>query len=281
MSDIIVLFQVTINRTCALHETEFKDILLSDCFVDKSLIIKDFLNIDSYITRVTAPTGFDKTVNLKMLKAFLKADRELISLHQTESCRLFVKHNLNIFKSDNKFFYSNCGKYPVIFISFKKITGNTFEDVYESFKGVISDSFLEHNYLLNSTRLTCKEKSVIITYSRFYDINVYKSVTEAKVKNGLAYLSQMLYYYFNKKAIVLIDAFDVLLWTLLPENVLLRNRDKIIDFFKVVMFKFLVNNRYIEKCFINDCFRLSSVFLKKINGIVHLPFLGNHPLVKY
>lgn len=47
------------------------------------------------------------------------------------------------------------------------------------------------------------------------------------------------------------------------------------------MFKLLKNNRYIERGLISDCLWLSSVLLTKVNSIIYLPYLENHPLVKY
>lgn len=111
------------KRTCVLREPEFKDVLLSDCFIDKSLIIKEFLNMESRFVRITAPSGFGKTLNLKMLKDFLQAENGLVTTNPTEHYSNFIKHNLKIFKWNNTFFHLHCGKYPVIFIAFKKITG--------------------------------------------------------------------------------------------------------------------------------------------------------------
>ena len=143
----------------------FKDVLVSDCFVDKSLMIKDFLNMESRIVSVTAPRGFSKTMNLKMLKAFLQPENGLITANQSESCNLIIKHNLNIFKWDKNFFHLYCGLYPVISINFNQNTGNSYDGVLDSFREVIRVSFLEHVYLLNSARLDDDDKFRILLYT--------------------------------------------------------------------------------------------------------------------
>ena len=73
------------ERRCVIAEWELKDLLESECFVDKSLIIKDFLNTEPHTARVTAPKRFGKTVNLKILKAFLRAENGQICLLYTSA----------------------------------------------------------------------------------------------------------------------------------------------------------------------------------------------------
>ena len=107
----------------------------------------------SHITCVTAPRRFGKTLNLKMLKTFLQLENGQISSNLTEGCKLFITHNLNIYTYNNTFFHLHCGKYPVIYIEFKTITGSRHIVILESFAGVIRNSLLEHTYLLDCTRL--------------------------------------------------------------------------------------------------------------------------------
>ena len=130
------------ERRCLIRESELTDLLQSECFVDKSLIIKDFLNMESHFALVTAPRRFGKTVNSKMLKAFLQAENGRITSNPTESCNLFVKHNLNIFTWNNTFFHVHCGKYPVIYVNFKKITGTSFNGVLDGLRKVIGESYV-------------------------------------------------------------------------------------------------------------------------------------------
>ena len=269
------------KRTCLLSEPEFKDVLLSTCFVDKSLLIKDFLhdiNKRYRFIRITAPSGFGKTVNLKMLKTFLQPENGLISSSLTQGCRLFVKHNLNIFKWNNTFFSFHCGKYPVIFIIFKKAKGNSFNDVLDMFKDVISDSFLEHGYLINSTRLDDNEK---YRFSLYTDKNYYKNLSELELQKALGYLSEQLYLHYSQKVIVLIDGFEAPVWKLLSRDFPLPDGHKTIFFIQNFMFSLLENNEYVKGSLINDCMGLSIVLLKEPYVIGHFPFMGYHPYVKY
>ena len=189
------MIESALKRTCVVLGSELKDVLQSDCFVDKSLIIKDFLNIKSRFFRVTAPRGFGKTVNLQMLKAFLQADNGLITLNQT------VKHNLNIFKLYNTLFNLNCGKYPVLFITFKELRGNSYKNILRAFREIIYESFLQHKYLKTSTRLKDTDKYRLSLVNK----NIMENLTAVTLKKGLVYLSKMLYVHFQKKVIILID----------------------------------------------------------------------------
>ena len=197
-----------VKTTCDLRELELKDLLQSDCFVDKSLVIKDFLSTRIRITRVTAPRRFGKTVNLKMLKAFLQVENEPTTSNVTEGCRLFIKHNLNIFKLYKDFFYLHCGKYPVISVTIKNVIGDSFVDVVKAFKGVVRDSFLEHQYLQNSSRLDDMQKK---QFSLYINETSYEHMHLETLLRSLVYLSKMLFLHFNRRVIVLIDQFDTCL----------------------------------------------------------------------
>ena len=266
------------KRTCVLHGSEFKDVLLSDCFVDKSMLAKVFLYMRQRLIRVTAPWGFGKTVNLKMLKAFLQAENGVISSSQTQGCKLFIKHNLDIFKFDKDFFTFHCGKYTVIYVTFRKTTGNSFNRFLYTFREVIRDSFLEHGYLLFSTRLNDNQKFRI---SLYIDKMFYKTLTEVQLQEALGYLSEMLYSHFKTLVIVLIDDFDAPVWKLLSTDFPMSDVHKTISFTQEFMFKSLENNRFVKTGLINDCMCLSEVLLRTFNNITKFYFLKDHPFVKY
>ena len=175
------------KRSCVIAESELQDLLQSECFVDKSLFIKDFLNMKPHIARVTAPRQFGKTVNLKMLKAFLQAENGQTSSILTDSCSLFIKYNLHILKWNNTFFHLHCGKYPVIYINCKKITGtgNSFNDVLGAFREIILDSYLEHLYLRNSSRLDVREKNIISKYIGLFSEGTITYVEQRTLIEGV------------------------------------------------------------------------------------------------
>ena len=154
------------KRLCVFTRPESRDIIVSDCFVDKSLLIMDFfeyVNSGCHFIRITAPKGFGKTVNLKMLRTFLQTENGRITSRPTQGCSMIIKHNLHIFKRYPKFFSLHCGKYPVIYITFTKTMDNNFSGVLNAFRDIIHDAFLQHGYLLavSYTHLDVYKRQVI------------------------------------------------------------------------------------------------------------------------
>ena len=74
-------------------------------FVDKTLMIKDFLEIGSEVTLVTRPRRFGKTINMSMMSEFFD----------------ITKDSKEIFKGTKIMdtpYVSEINQYPTIFISF-------------------------------------------------------------------------------------------------------------------------------------------------------------------
>ena len=95
---------------------EFFDVLMSRNFyyVDKTIFIKELLEAGGYISLITRPRRFGKTLNMSMLSCFFDIRRD--------SKELFA--GLNIMGYEN-FVEKHMNKYPVIFISLKDITSST------------------------------------------------------------------------------------------------------------------------------------------------------------
>lgn len=116
-------------------------------FVDKSLMIKDIIDLDFKVLLLLRPRRFGKTLHLSMLKYFL-------SHHEKES-HLFS--NLAISKAGTKYVKMQASK-PVIFITLKNIKGETWNIAREKIKKIIADNYKEHQYLLQSSHLSDLEK---------------------------------------------------------------------------------------------------------------------------
>ena len=90
---------------------DFKKIIKNDYYyVDKSLLIEEFLTNRSAVTLFTRPRRFGKTLNMSMFKYFFDIR------NKEENQKLF--EGLKV--SDSRFM-SEKGKYHVIFISLKDL----------------------------------------------------------------------------------------------------------------------------------------------------------------
>ena len=113
----------------------------TDFYIDKSLLIKEFLDDSSKIVCVTRPSGYGKTVNLNMLRYFFEMNFK--DENDNENRELFEKLNIakeiNVADEFNKYseryidLYQ--GKFPVIYIDFNEIEiGSSYEETIENFK---------------------------------------------------------------------------------------------------------------------------------------------------
>ena len=118
-------------------------------FVDKSLFIRDFLNVGDDITLITRPRRFGKTLTLSMLEHFLAPE---VDGQSTKG--LF--EGLQISKYPN--IMKDQGQYPVIFLTLKEAKGKTDEKILGVIKNKISALYQTHGYLLSSDKLYPNQK---------------------------------------------------------------------------------------------------------------------------
>lgn len=98
-------------------------------------------------------------------------------------------------------FQTHCGKYPVIFLTFKDVKQLRFEPMLQAIKTLIADAFKRHDYLLESDILDNLEKT------QYRDILSFRS-DEVHYQYALKTLSTYLYRYYHQKTIILVDEYD-------------------------------------------------------------------------
>ena len=89
-------------------------------YVDKTLMIRDFLDQRPMVSLFTRPRRFGKTLNMDMLRVFFEKTDEDTSVYFK---------NKAIWACGQKY-RDYQGKYPVIFLTFKDVKRNTWEETY-------------------------------------------------------------------------------------------------------------------------------------------------------
>ena len=100
------------------------------------------------------------------------------------------------------------GKFPVIFISLKSVSGDDFISAYEQFGSIIFNLYNSFNYLADSPKLSDTE---IKTFKDVADNEDYicDIKNKNKIKNSLSNLLKFLYKHHGIKPVLLIDEYDV------------------------------------------------------------------------
>lgn len=170
----------------------FKKIREKYYFVDKTDFIRQLIDAHSDVTLITRPRRFGKTLTLSMLDYFFSVDR------REESRGLFS--GLSI-ENSGPAYMMHCGAYPVIFMSLKNVSGNTWESTINSLGLALSDLYSEFAYLAQST-------SVNDVLKIYFQKVLYEKATQDELAVALLRLTKMLYQYHGKPVILLIDEYD-------------------------------------------------------------------------
>ena len=177
-------------------------------FVDKTPYLKQVFGIDaSDVLLFTRPRRFGKTLLISMFDSFLKINPKKPF---DNSKQLELLKGTKILE-DKEFCDKFMGQCPVITITLKKVDGTNFKEFYESFASAVYDVALRYSYLKNSNKLDKSDKEELehLTTKSY----LLKIENQQTVKDALRTLSRLLYKEYGRRAILLIDEYDVPLAT--------------------------------------------------------------------
>ncbi len=192
---------MTYGKKLPIGVENFEKLIQEDFYyVDKTELITDLLKNWGEVNLFTRPRRFGKSLNMSMLKTFFEigCDKNLFQgLKISEEKELCEKY---------------MGQFPVISVSLKGGEGRSFEIAKEALKRVIGDEARRFSFLSNSENLSEKDKAA---YERLVEISretgnggIY-AMSENVLVSGLLTLSVLLHKHYGKKAILLIDEYDV------------------------------------------------------------------------
>ena len=170
---------------------DFKKIRETDCYyIDKTKLIEDLLIDKTEVKLFCRPRRFGKTLSMSTLRYFFDIK------NGEENRKLFDGLYIS-----NSPMMSEQGKYPVIFISMKGITGHTWKSSFSDIKLKIKELFKDYSYLVDSF-----DKYDKLDFEKY--ILDIESLEEADLKKSLHILTKLLCKYYNQKVILLIDEYD-------------------------------------------------------------------------
>ena len=160
-------------------------------YIDKTLMIRDFIDERPMVSLFTRPRRFGKTLNMDMLRTFFEKTDENTSRFFTDK---------KIWACGEKY-RAYQGKFPVIFITFKDLKYNTWEETFEEIGNIFAQEFKRHNELLTSEKTDKTEKA-------FFEKIVSKTASSVDLSHALEYLSQMLQKHYDERTVVIVDEYD-------------------------------------------------------------------------
>ena len=205
-------------------------------YVDKTLLIKQFLDQKPLVSLFTRPRRFGKTLNMDMLRVFFEISDE-------DTSKYFV--DKAIWKCGEEY-RKHQGKYPVIFLTFKDVKFDSWEETVVKIRGLLQKEFGRHQELLNSSELAEHEKA--------YFAKVLKEeAPEVEMSEALERLSQMLATHYGKAPIIIIDEYD----TPIQEGYSKDFYDEIIGFMRNFFSGAFKDNKNITYGFLTGILRIA------------------------
>ncbi len=158
-------------------------------YVDKTGLIKEVLNDQSKVKRLTRPRRFGKSLNISMLENFFSIGKKqeifrgLKITNETAICKEYM------------------GEYPVISISLKNVNATSFESAFQLVAQTIAEAAEKVQFLMTSGKLTEDNKK---EYRRLLE-----EMSEAELSGSLKKLTYFLSRHYGIPVILLIDEYDV------------------------------------------------------------------------
>ena len=160
-------------------------------YVDKTMLIKEFLDQKPLVSLFTRPRRFGKTLNMDMLRVYFEKTDEDTSKYFKDK---------NIWKCGEGY-RAHQGKYPVIFLTFKDVKFDSWQATVEKIKSLLQEEYGRHQELLSSDKISDYEKE-------YFNKVLSATENEVELSSSLEKLSKMLATHYDKAPIIIIDEYD-------------------------------------------------------------------------
>lgn len=205
-------------------------------YVDKTLLIKEFLDKKPLVSLFTRPRRFGKTLNMDMLKVFFEISDKNTSKYFADK---------NIWQCGEEY-RSHQGKYPVIFLTFKDVKFDTWDVTIDKIRGLLQEEYGRHQELLNSDKLSQYEKE-------YFTKIISATANEVELTSSLERLSKMLASHYDKAPVIIIDEYD----TSIQEGYSKDFYDEIIGFMRNFFSGAFKDNKNLSYGFLTGILRIA------------------------
>jgi hypothetical protein len=205
-------------------------------YVDKTLLIKEFLSQKPLVSLFTRPRRFGKTLNMDMLRVFFEISDEDTSIYFK---------NKAIWKCGEDY-TKHQGKYPVIFLTFKDVKFQSWEATLDKIRELLQAEFGRHMEVMESNKIADYEKEY---FKRIIDA----TATEVDLTSALEKLSKMLAEHHGIAPIIIIDEYD----TPIQEGYAKDFYDEIIGFMRNLFSGAFKDNKNLSYGFLTGILRIA------------------------
>lgn len=209
-------------------------------YIDKTGMIRDLLENIGKVNLFTRPRRFGKTLTMSMLKYFFEvgSDAALFDGLEISKERALCEEYM--------------GKFPVISVSLKDVSGNSFDEAADMLRSVIGKEAARFQFLIQSDRLTEIEHKQYKALININDRGEY-AMSDVLLSDSLSVLSHLLQKHYGKSTILLIDEYDV------PLDKAYRSGyyDQMVEFIQKMFGKAFKTNDSLQFAVLTGCLRIS------------------------
>ena len=205
-------------------------------YIDKTMMIKDFIDERPLATLFTRPRRFGKTLNMDMLRTFFEKSDKDTSVYFRDK---------KIWACGQKY-RNHQGKYPTIFLTFKDVKFNTWEETFAAIRDTFAKETQRHEELRESDK--CDEYS-----KQIYKKLASGKVSEVELASALLDLSKMLCKHYDIAPIIIIDEYD----TPIQQGYVKGYYDEIIQFMRNLFSGGFKDNQYLSFGFLTGILRVA------------------------
>ena len=182
------------SRPLPIGIDSFRELRENDYYyVDKTLMIRDFIKFRDKVALITRPRRFGKTLNMSMLNDFFDI---------TQDSRA-IFGGLKIMDTE---YADQINTRPVVYFTMKGCSGNTMEELRKGFCDTLYDVFLHFYEILDNRDI--RNNARCQRYFMLYNILRNGTASFIDLRSSLNYLVMAVEEYYHKPVLLLIDEYD-------------------------------------------------------------------------
>lgn len=180
------------KRKIPLGLSDYKELIEGGyCYIDKTLLIKELLDLGTKVALLLRPRRFGKTLNISMLRYFFEMNSAEDHTHLFSPFQIWQEGE----------YKEKQGQHPVVYLTLKDLKYDTWAMAYEKMAALMADEYQRHNYLAASSALNEYERAEIAEIMN-------KKASQVVLEASLLFLTRCLHKHFGQKVVVLIDEYD-------------------------------------------------------------------------
>ena len=210
-------------------------------YVDKTELIYELVNdTKNKVTLFTRPRRFGKTLMMSMMENFFSIRKDSKALFD----------DLNIARHTS-FCKEWMNQYPVLFVSFKDVEGDSFEAAFNMLKTKLADFCKDLVPVFEGASVDQDDEQIFRSLKA-------GNAKENDIKSSLKTIMRMMYAVYGKKVILLIDEYDVPLAKASENDTASNNYyPKMLEIVRAIMSTALKDNEFLQFSIITGCLRIA------------------------